>query len=185
MANIYRNIFIHGLPDILDDRFMYHKTRSGNTILDSKLMSDKGLESSKRKTPQDALREASTYASFANVREAYVNRARRSEATAYSIAFTDWFSAPRVLEIDVDAWTGEAGQTIRVKARDHVRVTGVYVVIRDAEGNVLEMGEAIQSAAGSAWWEYTTRSRLNMTPFPIVEAIACNPPGHQDSFAIS
>jgi hypothetical protein len=50
---------------------------------------------------------------------------------------------------------------------------------------VLEMGKAVQSAAGSPWWNYTTKSRVTMTPFPLVEAIAQDLPGNQDSFAIS
>jgi hypothetical protein len=59
------------------------------------------------------------------------------------------------------------------------------VVIRDAEENVLEMGEAVQSEAGSIWWNYTTKSLVTMTPFPSVEAIAQDLPGNSDSFIIN
>ena len=126
-----------------------------------------------------------TYANFAQTQEAYVDQAKANGATAYSIAVTDWSGAPDVLEIDVDDWTGEIGQTIRVKARDNVMVARVSVVIRDAEENVLEMGEAVQSEAGSDWWDYTTKSLVPMSPFPIVEAIAQDLPGNSDSFVIS
>ena len=118
-------------------------------------------------------------------RHEYVNQAKRTGATAYSIAVTDWSGAPEVLEIDVNGWTGDIGQTIRVKARDNVMVARVSVVIRDAKENVLEMGEAVQSEAGSDWWDYTTKAFVPMNPFPIVEAIAQDLPGNGDSFAIS
>jgi hypothetical protein len=137
------------------------------------------------KTHPAALREASTYANFASTREVYINKARRAEATPYYIALADWFTGPKVLEINVDDWTGKIGQTIRVKARDNVKVAGVSVVIRDGRDHVLETGEAVQSAAGSPWWIYTTRSPVRMTPFPIVEAIAYDLPGHRDYFVIS
>lgn len=184
MANIYRNISIRGLTDILDDPFMHQRTRSGETILTRKLMAEFRQEAATEKTTADTLREATTYANFAQAQDLYVQHARRFDAPAYTIAFADWFSAPRVLEIDVDGWTGEPGQKIRVKARDRVCVTGVSVMIRDEAGNVLESGIATKAEEDSSWWEYTTRSQINLTPFPIVEAVARNLPGHQDSFAI-
>lgn len=134
---------------------------------------------------QEAFREATTYADFAKSREVYINKAKGTGVTAYNIAITDWFCAPKVMEIDVDNWTGEIGQTIRVKAKDNVLVARVAVVIRDANESVLEEGEAVQSEAGSAWWNYTTQSLVTMSPFPIVEATAQDLPGNTDSFAIS
>jgi hypothetical protein len=69
-----------------------------------------------------------------------------------------------------------------VKARDNVRVARVSVEIRDAEGKVLETGEAVTSKPGSAWWKYTTKTCVPMKPFPRVEAIARDLAGNQDSF---
>ncbi|HSL29686.1 MAG TPA: hypothetical protein VK900_10835, partial [Anaerolineales bacterium] len=63
-------------------------------------------------------------------------------------------------------------------------VAAVTIVIRDAQGNLLERGEAVQSAAGSAWWHYTTRTRIPMNPFPAIEATARDLPGNEDSFTI-
>ena len=182
MANTYKKITIHQVTGILDDPSV-SKTRSGETIIISKTMFDDKRESSE--TQQDALREAATYANFASAQEVYINKARRTETTAYNIAIADWFVAPKVLEIDVDNWTGEIGQTVRVKARDNVMVARVSVVICDAGENVLESGEDVQAAPGSAWWNYTTQSVVKMNPFPLVEAIAQDLPGNIDSFVIS
>jgi hypothetical protein len=186
MANIYRNIFIHGLTDILGDRSVYCKTRSGKTILAGKALFDDNWKYMEiQKSHPAAIREAITYADFAKTQEAYLNRELATGVSAYYTAIIDWFSAPKVLEMNVDRWTGKPGQTIRVKARDNVGVVSVSVVIQDAEGNVLEMGDAVQAKPGSLWWNYTTRSLVTMTPFPCVEATAWDLPGNCDSFTIS
>jgi len=186
MAKIYNNIFVLGLTGALSDQFMNFETRSGKTILASKAMFDDNQEYAKTQNMHQAIiREACTSANFAQAQEVYINQAKATGATAYSTAVTDWSGAPEVLEIDVDDWTGEIGQPIHVKARDTVMVARVSVVIRDAQENVLEMGEAVQSEAGSDWWDYITKSLVPMNPFPIVEAIAQDLPGNSDSFVIS
>ena len=139
MANVHRNISIRGLTDLLG------RTRSGQNISTARrryddVPNDNGTELSH----SDAMRKAATYARFASRHDLYLDRAAETGLTPYSIALTDWFGAPKVLQIDVDAWTGEVGQTIRVKARDNLSVAAVTVVIRDAQGDVLECGEALK-----------------------------------------
>jgi hypothetical protein len=185
MAKLYNNISVFPLASASADQFVNPKTSLGKTILASKPRFDDARKYSETKTHQAAIREATTYAIFAQTQKTYSNKAKGKGVTAYYIALADWFCAPKVLEINVDDWTGKIGQTIRVKAKDNVRVARVSVVIRDTEENVLEMGEAVQSEAGSAWWNYTTKSLVKMTPFPIVEAIAHDLAGNSDSFAIS
>jgi len=186
MANMYRSFFPRGLKDIAGEAFVVHTTGSGRSLRVSKPLFDDSLSYTEMQgLHQATLREAGTYASFANGQDVYRRAARATGATAYYLALADWFGAPRVLEINVDNWTGQTGQTIRVKARDNVMVARVLVLIRDAAGNVLEAGAAVQSQAGSAWWSYTTRSPVSMTPFPSVEAIAIDSSGNRDSFVIS
>ncbi len=185
MTNTYRNIPIHGLIDILGEQSASYKTCSGKIILVGKSIVDERRKSTKiKQTHQDALRKATTYANFARRQETYINKARDKGVTAYSIAIVDWFGTPKVLVVSVDAWTGKPGQTIRVKAKDNIQVTGVTVVIRDARGNVLETGEAVPSKTGSSWWKYTTRTSIPMTPFPRVEATARDLAGNQNTFIL-
>ena len=175
MANVYRNIFIYGLGE----------TRSGQSLVAGRRRYDDSRAAARvNRTQTDPLLDATTYAYFANRQEAYLAIAAETGASTYSLAIADWFEAPRVLQIDVDAWTGKPGQAIRVKARDNVAVAAVTLVICDAKGNVLESGEAVQAGAGSPWWRYTMRSRIPMTPFPVVEAIARDLAGNSDSFTI-
>lgn len=186
MARIYKNIFIHGLTDVFGNRPESYKTHSGKTILIGKALFDDNWKYMEiQKSDPAAIREAVTYADFARTQEAYLNRELVTGVSAYYIAIVDWFSEPNVLEINVDAWNGKPGQTIRVKARDNVGVTGVTVVIRDTKDNVLESGEAVQSTARNPWWKYTTKSYVKMEPFPIVEVSARDLAGNQDSLVIS
>ena len=186
MAKVRNNIFVRGLSGAIGDQFVIRTTRSGKTIIANKPRFDDQREfTEKQKTHQDAFREATTYARFAKTQPLYIEMAKGSGSTAYNIAISDWFGAPQVLEINVDNWTGEIGQTIRVKARDNVKVAGVAVVIRDANEKILEMGAAVQSEEGSVWWTYTTQALVTMTPFPTVEAIAQDLPGNTNSFIIS
>lgn len=185
MTNIDRNIPIRGLIDILGEQSTNCKTCSGKTILINKsLFHERGQITETKETPQDALRKATTYANFARRQEVYVNKARDKNVTAYSVAIADWFGVPTVLLVSVDAWTGKPGQTIRVKAKDNIRVAGVTVVILDAEGNVLETGEAVPSKSGCTWWKYTTKASIPMTPFPRVEATARDLAGNQNTFIL-
>lgn len=186
MANIYRNILIHRLTQILDDQSASCMTCSGKTIFVGKAPSDDDQNYTEiQKNHPAALRKAIVYADFAKMHEAYLNREMVTGVSAYYIAIVDWFSAPKVLQINVDAWSGEPGQVIRIKARDNIGVTGVFVVIRDTQGNILEMGDAVQSRLGSPWWKYTTRACVRMNPFPTVTATARDLAGNQDAFTIS
>jgi hypothetical protein len=184
MAKLYNTIFARGLADLVDE--FKAQTRSGKTIATNKALFDDSREHIELLAPtQTVVLEATTYANFAKTHDAYLSKELETGLTAYNIAVADWLGAPKVLEINVDRWTGKIGQLIRVKARDNVRVARVSVVIRDAEGTLLEMGEAAQSEAGSAWWNYTTKSLLRMEPFPSVKAIARDLPGNSASFTIS
>jgi hypothetical protein len=186
MANGYRNKFARGWNGASGDPFVVHKTGSGKSIVAGKPMFDDNLAYTERQTMhQAAVRDSALYASFAENQEAYICLAKEMGTTAYALAVADWYGAPRVLEINVDRWTGKVGEIIRVKAKDNVMVASVLLVIRDAQGHIVEMGESIQSRAGSGWWSYTTQSPLALTPFPSVQAIAFDLPGNRASFAIS
>jgi hypothetical protein len=185
MAKHYSSIFARGLTGIIDEPLEI-ETCSGKAITANKVLFDDNREYIESLTPKPAaVLGATTYANFARTQDVYLNQEMETGATAYTIAVADWFVAPRVLEINIDRWTGDIGQLIQVKARDNVMVARVSLVIRDAEGKVLEMGEATQSEPGSAWWNYITKSLVPMTPFPTVKAIAEDLPGNSDSFTIS
>jgi hypothetical protein len=186
MANIYGNSSFRGFTGAFSDQFIAHETHAGKKILTRKPLFDENRDYVEYlQAGQAAILESTTYANFARTQDVYLEKELETGLTAYNLAIADWFVAPKVSEINVDRWTGEIGQSIRVKARDNVRVARVMLVIRDGQGNVLEAGDAAQLKAGSPWWNYTTRSLVLMTPFPSVQAIAFDLAGNRDSFTIS
>jgi len=188
MANIYRNIYMRGLNGVDGARATYCTTRSGKTIFVRGDRCDGNWKYMSMSIPQRhpaAIRAAAAYAHFAKTQDVYLDLECSTGVSAYTHAIADWFGRPKVLELDIDGWTGQIGQTIRVKARDNIMVAAVTVVIRDPQRNFLEMGEAVQSEAGSPWWNYRTQTRVNMSPFPAVAAIVQDLPGNRDVFVIS
>lgn len=188
MANIYRNMYIRGLNGVDGDQTIYCTTRSGKTIFVRGDCSDGNWKYMSMGIPKRypaAIRAAALYADFAMTQDVYIDLECATGVSAYTHAIADWYGKPKVLALDIDGWTGEIGQTIRVKARDNIRVAAVTVVIRDAQKNFLEMGEAVQADPGSPWWHYTTQTRVDMDPFPSVAAIIQDLPGNRDAFVIS
>jgi hypothetical protein len=86
---------------------------------------------------------------------------------------------PSVEGIDLSQYTGEVGQTIRVAAVDLVEIAGVEVIIRQAGGEKLEAGSAVQSADGTHYWTYQTKAAVANPAGVTVEAIAVNWPGQR------
>jgi hypothetical protein len=84
--------------------------------------------------------------------------------------------------MNFDSWIRKIGQTIRLKAGYNILVAAVNVVISDPDRNFLEMGEAVCSKAGGPWWDYTTQTRVDMDPFPVVAALVQDLPGNRDAF---
>ena len=185
MANIHGNKFARGGRGIFGEGIVVHQTESGKTILAGMPVFDEHRAYNELEWMHPAaIRDAALYASVAEHHEAYIRKANQLGTTAYALAVADWYGAPRVLQIDVDRWRGNPEEMIRVKARDNVMVASVVIVIRDPEGQIQEMGEARQSHAGSAWWNYTTQLPVLVTPFPTVQAVAFDLAGNRGSLTI-
>jgi hypothetical protein len=188
MADTDRNIHMRGLNGVDGDKTVYCTTRSGKTIFVRGDRCDgnwKYMSMAIPKRHPAAVRAAALYAGFASTQDVYVDLECETGVSAYTLAIADWFGKPKILQIDIDRWTGGIGQTIRVRARDNVMVAAVTVVIRDPQRNFLEMGEAVCSEDGGPWWEYRTQTQVDMEPFPVVAAIVQDLPGNRDAFVIS
>ena len=82
--------------------------------------------------------------------------------------------APEVQEVDLSGYTGQAGQAIRVAARDLVDLAEVRVIIREGNGAQLETGSATRPAEGALYWVYTTTTAASSMAGLSIEAIAAN-----------
>ena len=178
MAKVANNIFVRGLTGTIGDQFVIRKTRSGKTIVANIPSFDENREFTEtQKEHQEAFRQATTYAKFAKNEEVYINKAKGTGATAYNMAVADWFLVPQVLDIDISDWTGQAGEIIRVKAKDDTKVTSVHLIFRNSD-IIVEEGDAVQSETDGLLWTYTTQTVVpNVSPL-FLAATAKDLPGN-------
>ncbi len=176
MARVKKNVVMKGLSGMLGDQVVVRQDKAGRTIICIKPTFPEDRELSEAQRQQvEAFKEAAQYARVAAKSEAiYGEKAEDTPRSGYNIAIADWFHEPEVDEIDLSGWTGQAGESIRIKAVDDVKVERVTVLITNAEGVLIEQGAAVQE--DDLWWVYTTTQAVSGQPKVI--AIAQDLPGH-------
>jgi hypothetical protein len=117
------------------------------------------------------------------IKDAYM-AALRPRQNLYSRALEDYMSPPDVTDIGTDNYSGAIGSTIRIRAVDDFRVTGVQVEIYAASGTLLERGNAVQQTNGLDWTYTATQANSPLTGSKI-NAIATDVPGNQGTLAIT
>src|SRR5689334_8914283 len=173
MAKVRQNIVVQGLSGSLGGQLTIRQDKAGRTIVGAKpSFNPKRPFSDSQKQHQDAFREAAAYAQSAKDQPVYMEKAAGTPLNAFNVAMADWFRPPQILELDLDGWSGQPGQHIRIRATDDVQVAQVTVAISDESGNPLERGAAIR--ADGQWWDYTTTAAGGTQ----VTAAAADLPGH-------
>jgi hypothetical protein len=174
MAKSLNNIVMHGASGKLGNQIVFRQGKGGQTIIAVKPAAGRNFNATQQ-VHQDAFRNAIAYAKTAKDENIYLTKAQGTTMTAFNAAVADWFNKPEVLEIDTANWTGNPGQTIRVKAQDDISVTKVHVQIADGTG-ILEQGDAV--AADGLWWEYTTTATVPTVTTATVKATVYDLPGN-------
>ncbi|MGC3947019.1 MAG: hypothetical protein QM762_21295 [Chryseolinea sp.] len=90
---------------------------------------------------------------------------------AYTVAIQDFLKPPVIHEIDTKDYSGEAGQLIRVRASDNFKVKSVTVSVANAEGEMVETGEALERGK-KGLWRYTTTIRRMIVKGSMITAVA-------------
>jgi hypothetical protein len=153
MAKSTNNVLTHGLSGKIGDLLVFRQ-RDGKTIVtkvpeQSKTASDKQKE--QRKRFQQATIYAKNAVEAAGTKEQYGESAKKKKGvTAYNVAVADFFNAPDIQTIDLSAYTGQVGDEIRVTVSDNFAVKAVHVQINNADGSLVEEGDAAHSA-GNLW----------------------------------
>ena len=112
----------------------------------------KEKRSERQKDHNERFQGASAYARWAQTQPVYVELAAAATMrTAYNFALSDGMKPPVIHRIE-----RRKGQ-VRVQATDNIGVVRVRVTIRDAQGQVLEQGEATRGRGD--WWTFTPRTQ--------------------------
>jgi hypothetical protein len=153
--SVDKNIIIQGLSGSLGGQLVIQTGKGGQTIIRTSPRPSSKPPSEAQLEARERFKEASDYATQAQDNPVYAERAAGTTKTARNVAVADWFHAPEVVEVDLSGWTGDAGETIRARARDDVQVETVHFVIAAEDGTLIEEGAGTPEA-DSLWWSYQT-----------------------------
>ena len=155
MAKVRQNVVVDGSSGCLGGQLVLKRDKAGRTILSRKpVFDDHRLFTPAQRAQQLAFRQAVAYAAGAHTNPLYIRLAVGTVRTPRNVAISDWLHPPRILQIDLDGWSGQPGGLIRVEAIDDVLVTQVTLSIITSSGALLEHGPALR--VDDLWWHYTT-----------------------------
>jgi hypothetical protein len=107
-----------------------------------------------QKANRSRFKDATEYAhKVYNDPEAYKHylKKRRGTQSVWNVAISDFMLRPEIAEIDVHNYHGQAGNTIRVRAKDKYHVAGIVVMIINALGYEIESGMAVHMLSSGDW----------------------------------
>ncbi|QSB25382.1 hypothetical protein [Flavobacterium sp. CLA17] len=167
MAKSKDNIITHGLSGKVGDIIVF--SQRGNKTIVSKAPKERtGEPTEKQKQHTLRFQEAILYAKTA-VKDAATKAMYDASANAkknvsgYNVAVADMLHAPKIEEINLSEYKGKKGDTISVKVTDDFKVVAVKVLIENADGTLVEEGNAKISANGLDWIYTATKENDDLT----------------------
>jgi hypothetical protein len=157
MAKQKGNVVTYGLSGKIGDLLVFRQV-NGQTIVSkmpeqSKTLSEKQI--AHRKRFQQAVFYSQKALDAPETGELYKAAAKKSKGKRPdNIAVADFFNAPDIQNVDLSGYTGAAGEQILIEVSDDFAVKTVTVNITNADGSLVEEGEAVKSSGNE--WIYTT-----------------------------
>ncbi len=170
MAQSKNNIITHGLSGKVGDIIVFSQ-RGGKTIVSKAPRKRTGELSDKQKEHHEKFQKAVLYAKGAlqnaATKQMYDEAtAKKQGVNSYNIAVADLMNAPKIEQIDLSAYTGQIGDTIKIKAYDDFAVKAVTVEIQNADGTSVERGNAVNQ--GTEWVYTATAQNTNLSGDKII-----------------
>jgi hypothetical protein len=110
---------------------------------------------------------------------AYTPAARQKNRSEWNLAIGDSLTPPTITEIDPSGYNGQAGDLVRIKAADDVKVSSLTVAIRNIAGQIFEEGQAEPSLEPDQW-TYTALTTVPATELAVtIEVTAVDMPGNK------
>ena len=164
-------------------RDLIFSKRNGGVFISRRPENGNRILSVAQQAVQERFRQAALYGKSAmadpEVRALYEARAKKRKQPIFSVMIENFLKPPSIEEIDMSAYTGQAGSTISIRASDDFDVMSVEVALFDASDSLIERGAAVQSTTDSGRWIYTLSTSIP-TGSPLrVEVTATDRPGHK------
>jgi hypothetical protein len=181
MANVRLNPVLQSVRGKVGD--LIFSKRNGGVFISRKSENANRIVTPAQQAVRDRFRQAALYGKAAmadpQVRALYAAQAKKRKRPIFSVMIENFFKPPSVEEIDMSAYTGQAGSTIGVRASDDFDVMAVDVAIFDASNVPIESGAAEQSANDLGRWVYTLTTPIPSGTHIRVEVTATDRPGHK------
>lgn len=157
MASVKLNPILDQLRGKVGD--LVFKQYGDETII-SRAPDFSGYEPSEaQKAHRERFRQATLYGRMVmadeEARAAYEAAADARGKPIFSLTVADFFNAPSIDEVDVSGYTGAADDPIVIRASDDFEVARIAVTLSDADGAVIESGEAVMDDAA---WRYEAQT---------------------------
>jgi len=138
-----------------------------------------------RRQALDRLSAASQYAwiqlADPAMRAEYESRTR-TKKSAYALAVADFLNPPEIRAVNLQQYTGCAGEVITLHVTDDFKVAGVRLELLDSNGAVIEAGEASEQT--QTRWRYKTKQTAPPFTRLTLAITAYDTPGNTDKQAI-
>lgn len=108
-------------------------------------------------------------------RAIYQRLAKARKRPTNNLLVANYLTPPELSAVQLDDYTGQVGQRIRIVAFDEIAVDSVRVEIRGADGAPLEAGAAVEE---HGVWCYRTTAALPAGSAWLVVVTVKNRPGH-------
>jgi hypothetical protein len=126
-------------------------------------------------------RQAAAYGKFAMANPAtrafYQAASEGKDAPAFALCVADFLNLPSIKDVDLSAYHGQPGDTIKLITSDDFGVVNVHVVIANALGTTLESGNAVEAPAGTGRWTYAATAAVADGTTVTVKVTATDRPG--------
>lgn len=161
MAIVKSNLFVLGTSGMVGNQMVYRNSK-GKLILSKRPQRTKEQPEVQQKQML-RFKEATIYAKAAltdeDTRKAYAEKAQNSGngLSAYNVAVADYLKAPVIRKVNLEGYSGQAGEEIVVSATDNFKVKEVKVEIRQSDDTLVEKGTALADINGLDW-KYMTQS---------------------------
>jgi len=162
MADVNLNALVEGLSGKVGKNVVMRQ-RGGRTILSTR-PERSGVASEKQKLQRERFQRAVRYARTSllvpETKAEYLASIKGQEfMTAFTAAVTDYMKAPKIDVIDVDGYTGAIGENIAIRNATPFKLVSVKISIQQANGTMIESGDAI-SIGNRMEWTYQTTTNI-------------------------
>ena len=181
MGKSVNNEYAEGFSGKIGRNMVFRQLKNGEVGMARKPRKKKGPVHEENKKARKLFKKASLYAQQVEadpIAKAMYQASVKGLQTAFNLALRDARVAPKVINIDTSEYEGEIGNRIIIDAEDDFKVARVEVTIHDANGALLERGNAVIPPL-SMDWVYTTTVVNAQLAGTSVTATAYDTPGNK------